>query len=65
MNSLEMRKYLGTTKMNFVTKKVSKQETLDILQNVDWNSVEEIEACPISFLQTYVTNTIDFINNIR
>ena len=57
-----MRKYLGQVKMNYVTKQVSKEDTLNILQNIDWSSVEEFEVCTIVSLQTFVSNTVEFIN---
>lgn len=63
MTTLEMRKYLGQIKMDYMLGKTSKQDTLNILQNVDWNTIEETGNCATSSLQTFVDNTVNFINS--
>jgi hypothetical protein len=63
MNSLELRKYLGSVKMKFVRGEETKEKTLQDLQSIDWTNIEEFEACPVANLQTFAQQTIDFVNS--
>ena len=63
MHTLELRRYLGDLKMKYIRKERSKEDTLQDLQSVDWDNIEEIPAYPKSILQDFVANTIEFINS--
>lgn len=62
MNSLELRGYIGSIRLQEMKGEKSKEETISALQNIDWNSVEEFEVCPIASLQTVVNDYIQKLN---
>ncbi len=62
MNSLELRGYIGSIRVQHMKGTKTKEETISALQNIDWANIEEFEVCPISTLQTVVTNFINELN---
>lgn len=63
MHTLELRKYLGNVKMKYLRGEETKEKTLQDLQNIDWDNIEEFEVCPKAALQDFISNTIAFINS--
>ena len=62
MNSLELRGYIGSIRVQHMKGTKTKEETISALQNIDWANIEEFEVCPISALQTVVNNYINELN---
>ena len=62
MHSLELRGIIGSIRLQHLKGEKTKEETIQALQNIDWNSVEEWEVCPIASLQTVVNNYINELN---
>ena len=62
MNSLELRGYIGSIRVQHMKGTKTKEETISALQNIDWANIEEFEVCSISSLQTIVTNFINELN---
>jgi hypothetical protein len=62
MNSLELRGLIGSIRLQQLKGQKTVEETISALQNIDWNSVEEFEVCPIATLQTVVNDYIQKLN---
>lgn len=62
MNSLELRGVIGSIRLQQIKGQKTKEETIQALEAIDWNSIEEFEVCPIATLQTVVNNYIIDLN---
>jgi hypothetical protein len=62
MNSLELRGYIGSMRLQEIKGEKTKEETITALENIDWNNIEEVEVCPIASLQTVVNDYIGKLN---
>lgn len=62
MNTLELRGLIGSIRLQQLKGQKTVEETISALQNIDWNSVEEFEVCPIATLQTVVNDYIQKLN---
>lgn len=62
MNSLELRGVIGNIRLQHIKGQKTKEETIQALESIDWNSVEEFEVCPIASLQTVVNDYITKLN---
>lgn len=62
MTSLELRGYIGNIRLQQIKGEKTKEETITSLQSIDWNNIDEFEVCPVSMLQTIVTNYIEQLN---
>ena len=62
MNSLELRGYIGNLRGHDIKGTKIKEELITLLENIDWNNIEELEFCPISSLQNVVNNFITELN---
>lgn len=62
MNSLELRGYIGNIRLQQIKGQKTKAETIEILQAINWNDIEEFEVCPVANLQSIVTNYISELN---
>lgn len=62
MNSLELRGYIGNIRLQQIKGQKTKEQAISDLQSIDWNNIEEFPVCPISSLQSIVTNYISELN---
>ena len=62
MNSLELRGYIGSMRLQEIKGEKTKEETITALENIDWNNIEEFEVCPIASIQTVVNDYIGKLN---